>query len=85
MPHLRSGSRTKVYVVGHQAEGMHADAVTAGKAIEAVQVGDELGAGLEDFLPAATALVDVVDLPDGPVAFLRRGREKFSFGRHSFY
>ena len=40
----------EVYVVGHQAEGMHANAVATGEAIEAIEVGDELGAGLEDFL-----------------------------------
>ena len=72
----------EVDVVGQQAEGMHADAVAAGEAIEAVEVGDELGAGLEDSLPAAAALVDVIDLPDGPVALLRRGWEESGFGLH---
>lgn len=72
----------EVDVVGHQAEGVYTDPVTAGEAIEAVEVGDELGTGLKDFLPAAAALVDVIDLPDDPVALLRRGREKFGYRLH---
>ena len=73
----------EVDVVGHEAEGMDADAVAAGQAIEAVEVADELGTGLEDSLAAAAALVDVIDLPDGPVALLRRGGEESGFGLHA--
>ena len=52
----------KVYMVGHEAKGMHADAVAASEAIEMVEVVDELGARPEDGLLAATTLIDVVDL-----------------------
>ena len=49
-------------VVGHQTEGMDADFVTAGEAIETVEVGQQLGLGVEDALAAVAALVDVIAL-----------------------
>ena len=64
----------EVDVVGHEAEGVDPDPVAAGQPVEAAEVGDELGAGLEDFLLAAAALVDVIDLADDPVALAGRGR-----------
>lgn len=48
-------------VVGHQAEGVNSDFVAASEAIEPVQIGEELGLGMEDALAAIAALVDVVD------------------------
>ena len=76
------GFEQEMDVVGHEAEGVDADAVAAGEAIEAVEVADELGTRLEDSLAAAAALVDVIELPDGPVALLGRGGDESGFGLH---
>ena len=73
------GFEDEVDVIGHEAEGVDADAVAAGEAIEMVEVGDELGAGAEDGLLAAAALVDVVDLAHLPVALARRGGGELCF------
>ena len=62
------GFEDKVHMIGHEAEGMHADTVAAGEAIEMVEVADELGAGPEHGLLAATSLIDVVDLANVEVA-----------------
>jgi len=67
------GFEQEVDVIGHQAEGMDPDAEAAGEAVELVEVADELGAGVEDALAPAAALVDVVDLADVPVAQAGRG------------
>ena len=48
-------------VVGHQAEGVNADFVAASQAVEAVEIGEELGLGIEYSLAAIAALVDVID------------------------
>lgn len=48
-------------VVGHQAEGVNADFVAASESVESVEIGEELGLGMEDALAAIAALVDVVD------------------------
>ena len=47
-------------VVGHQTEGVDADFVTAGETIKPVEVGQQLGLGVEDALAAVAALVDVI-------------------------
>ncbi len=52
----------KVHVVGHEAEGMDANAVTAGEAVETIEVGEKLGCVLEDALAFVTTLVDVIGL-----------------------
>ena len=76
---LDEGFEEEVDVVGHEAEGVDADTVAAGEAIEMVEVGDELGAGAEDGLLAAAALVDVVDLAHMEVALAGRGGGVFGF------
>lgn len=47
-------------VIGHQAEGMDADAVAARETVEAVEIGEELGLGLEDALALVATLIDVI-------------------------
>ena len=70
-------------MVGHQAEGMDANLVAPGETIEEIEVVEELGAGLEDALFTAAALVDVIDLPNVPVALAGwSGGELFGFGLH---
>lgn len=56
------GLKHEMHVVGHDAEGVDADFVAAGEEIEAVEVEDDLGLGVEDALALGSALVDVVDL-----------------------
>ena len=48
-------------VVGHQAEGVNADFVAASESVESVEIGEELGLGMEDALTTIAALVDVID------------------------
>ena len=67
------GFEQEVDVIGHQAEGVDTDAEAAGEAIELVEVADEMGAGVEDALASASALIDVVDLADVPVTQAGRG------------
>ena len=66
-------------VVGHEAEGVDADAIAAGEAIKPVEVRDELSAGREDSLPAAASLVDMINFAHFPVALARRGTGQTGF------
>ena len=73
------GFEDEVDVIGHQTEGMDADFVTAGEAIETVEVGEQLGLGVEDALAAVAALVDVIAL----AAFERAQRARGWLGAGS--
>ena len=55
------GFEDEVDVVGHQAEGVNTDFVAARETVEPVEIGEELGLGMEDALAAVAALVDVID------------------------
>lgn len=52
----------EVHVIGHEAEGMEADVMPAGEAVETVEVGEKLGGVLEDTLAFVTTLVHVIGL-----------------------
>lgn len=62
------GFEHEMDVVGHEAKGVDADFVAAGEEVEALEVEEEVGGGVEGALALGAALVDVEGLAAFPAA-----------------